>query len=253
MNTLATQLAALNLDFNDRMTVVEDEDERQDALGDLPNWDEVSMNDFILDYYWRTHKRTPQGVSYTKWHIIESKLGDGYWKGRPTWKSDAPTDSVNIVAAREMTMLKFLSNEEVTLLNKHITDALNAGDSPQHAAEAATQLVYEHARETRWRKLHSLKPQVENLLYAVRSKYSTNHFYATCLEMVAEGASKFQFLAYVQSKLQAKVYGRPYKYFNEMYWLVRFDWHIEEAGEIMQACATRYAQAISFFNTVHGD
>lgn len=246
MNTMTNQLGLLNLDFSDNMSIIEEDEERKDAMGDLPDWDTLSLRDFTFGHYYRTYKG-----SRAKWHIIESKLGDGTWTGRPTWRGDALTDSTDTLAAREVTMLKFLQPEEVQELHYHILKLIEAGDSPNKAADASLHLVYEHARKTRWMKMHSYTPQVERLLYATSSRYNVNHFYATCKEMVEEQATRDEFITRVGNMLLIKVYGRPWRYFNQMYWNVRFNWDIEVPNEIMTACAVRYAHAISFNNVVH--
>jgi hypothetical protein len=267
MKTIAEQLAALSLDFEDTHGVIEDDDERQDVMGDLPDWENMSLNEFYLDYYYRRRHKT-----HTTWHPIESKLGDGWYSGKPTWKGDAETDSIRELAAREVTMLKFFAPEEVKELKRHIKAALEAS-SDEHPSmvlegdeysSGPLQVVYEMAKARRWEEAKKNKGAVLGLLKklsmnpenTIKSLYHRTVKFTHEVRRRAENQpnpSAFRkeqrdaYIEAVQATLKLnKLYGRAWRFFNSLYWNTLFQWNADEAHDIMAQCAERYAYSISY-------
>lgn len=263
MNTIASQLGNLNLDYNDHDSIIDNDEERKDALGDLPDWENMSLTELKLDYCY-----------YTKNGFVplESLLGDGFWTGKPNWKGDAPTDSINELANREATMLKFFNEDEVKELYKHIKNAIEASNDerPWEAAESALQAVFEKAKTRRWAEAKQTKQAVLNLLKrlgytsnTLNQLYERTVAYTDEVRARAENATnpsayrkeqRDKYLEAVRSSLKLrKLFGRPWKFFNSLYWNTLFGWNELEPHQILSDCARRYAYSVNYDNLIHGD
>jgi len=271
MNTLADQLATLNLDFTDTDTVIDDDDERNDAMGDLPNWDTIELTEFKLDFCYYDRKRG--------FIPLESLLGDGSWDGRPNWKGDAPTDSLTQLAHRELTMLKFLTSDEVNNLRRHISNILaaNSDESPASSLEgddyvsSTIQVIYEQARTRRWTETKRYQGATARLINrlnlnpreTIKDLFLRTIAFTNEVRKRANNTSnpstyrkemRDDYINKIRSTLKLnKVYGTPWKFFNSLYWNTLFEWHTTEVPQILNDCAVRYAYAVNYDDMVNGD
>lgn len=270
--TLASELAKHDLNLvEDHVNVVEDddvdgEDERNDALGDLPNWEDVSLSEFLTEYYYTT-RHTPTGGWL--WHVCETRYGDGYWDGNPSWKGDGPAESIDQAAHQDGVMNKFFNEEEVQRLTKLIQQGLEYDDaSPKEAAGDALEVVYRMARSRRVKYLNENQNVVKRLLRKIKSNHSVLNFCGYAEEFTKEVREKAvaaqdpaayrkecrdAFIISVCGMLEIdKLYGTPWKWFNSLYWNYLFNWINKEPCQLLSECTVRYAFALNYYNNVHG-
>lgn len=250
MSHLIIELAQHGVDYADHITTIEQDQEREDLMGDLPQWENIDLNTFLMEYY---GKKYDKKSGQFKWYPLEAKLGDGSWRGRNVTKDDALTESINLLAKRETTMYKFYSEDEVDLLRKSLNSLLEQGGTAEEAHVEATSYVYQKARQARWQNMtRQHGPAMKKLLYVGGLGITPNHIFRLCKEMLTENKTRDEFISSVQSLLQIeKLYGGPWKYLNAMYWNTKY-WLDEEPGDIMMQCARRYAYASSWDKQVNG-
>ena len=251
MSNLITELSSHGIDYSDHVSTIENEEDREDVMGDLPKWENVDLNTFLMEYYGK--KYNPKTKQY-KWFPLEAKLGDGSWKGTNTIKEDVLTESIAQLTKRELTMFKFFSKDEVDELNRHMHTLLAGGDTIQDAMAEATSLVYEHARQHRWESMrHQHEPAMMKLLNMGGLGYTPKHLFTMCKEALKENKTRDEYIAQVKATLQLKqLYGSPWKFLNSMYWNTKY-WLNEEPSEVVLQCAKRYAHAINWDIQVNQD
>jgi hypothetical protein len=267
--------------YNDNVWTYEWEDEnKKDVLGDLPDYSDMTLEEYIAQYWYRKTEYAEDGCIRLVPTRMKKELifQDGGARGKTQWKGDAVSDALNSLAWSESSMLKVATPKMVEKIRDLLSKAAESDvdQTSEILKHDALDLMMEEKREnwinsarTKMDALDELEPKVINWLGHDTRRMDIFELFTRVVayaDKVNEKSTEYDYRRHMGTKLFKAVQDVLYvptgwnmpkfvgSYIGKLYWarltnklhadVEKAALEIVQPNEALEACAGRYTYAI---------